>query len=563
MSTITQQINRSLPWTPRLLKRQSLTLLASGMIALSLSPAPLLAQDQDSGSFWTQFVPSADTRLIFVSTSEGSDTNSGLTPDRPVKSLAKGYELLRDGFPDWMLLKRGDTWYESFPFWTKSGRAEDEKLVVGAYGDSGERPQVRPDPDSGGLRNHGEDLVQHVAFVGFHLEPHNRTVDDGATGISWMRQSNDILFEDLYIAGFSNNIGLQAWPADNLVQNLRLNGCVIVDAWSRNSHSQGLYADRIENLTIENCVFDHNGWNLDMGAQPTIFNHNVYIQHTTSNIYAYNNIFMHGAATGIQMRSGGELINNLFIANPISFHLGAPHGYDLGYGVNAIAKQNTILHGTSIQNTNNTPRSIGAYIYNSKVVEISDNIFAHNEIGYNGQAIIVQGSDNGDDAANINLSNNAFYAWRGPVQIVYEQTPSNDDRILMQGNRFFLDLISNGGNSNFNKKIVDVDEAVNYATFVNNDYRYYGMHNTPFRHGAIMSPEVWSTHEEPTAQLHVLPSIPDDLTISDYLAHIGHPGGIEEFANMARSLSRSNAIDNIRPDAVHAWYRDRLNELVD
>ncbi|MFG0246432.1 MAG: hypothetical protein ACF8MF_10345 [Phycisphaerales bacterium JB052] len=558
MATITRNTKRSrLNWTPRQLKRQALTLCACGVIAVSMSPSTALASGD--GSFWTQFTPSVDTRLIFVSSSEGSDSNSGLTPERPVKSLERAYELLRDGYPDWMLLKRGDVWTEGFPFWTKSGRAEDEKLVVGAYGEAAERPQIRPDGSSSVLGNHGEEIVEHVAFVGLHLEPMNRQQDEGAVGISWKRESNDILFEDLFVSGFTNNITLQAWPSDNLVQNLRLNGCVIVDSWNANGHSQGLFANLVSGLTIENCVFDHNGWSTESGAAPTIYNHNVYIQYSAENVRAYNNIFMRGAATGIQMRSGGELVNNLLIANPVGFHFGAPHGYDMGYGVDAVAKHNTILHGTSIQNSQGSPRSIGAYTYNSKNVTISENIFAHNEIGYNGQMIIAAGSDNGSDATNIDISNNFAYAWHGSIKVTLEQTPDDADLIQIRNNKFIFDLDSNNGNNNFNKSIINIGQDVDYVFTTDNTYAVYGMHSSPFKHGSSISTAEWQTQYEPTASFGELSQAPNALTISDYLESIGTPGDIEDFASMARSLSRSNVNGKISPTSVYSWYLENFN----
>ena len=51
--------------------------------------------------------PSPTARIIYVSSSEGNDLNSGLSPSAPVRTLEAGYDLLRDGQPDWMLLKRG------------------------------------------------------------------------------------------------------------------------------------------------------------------------------------------------------------------------------------------------------------------------------------------------------------------------------------------------------------------------------------------------------------------------------------------------------------------------
>src|SRR6266705_2770789 len=48
---------------------------------------------------WTVFTPSADTMAIYVSNSTGNDANNGLSATTPVKTIAKGYSLLRSGFP--------------------------------------------------------------------------------------------------------------------------------------------------------------------------------------------------------------------------------------------------------------------------------------------------------------------------------------------------------------------------------------------------------------------------------------------------------------------------------
>jgi hypothetical protein len=39
---------------------------------------------------WTIFTPSADTHIIYVSSSTGSDSNKGLSPNTAVATIAKG-----------------------------------------------------------------------------------------------------------------------------------------------------------------------------------------------------------------------------------------------------------------------------------------------------------------------------------------------------------------------------------------------------------------------------------------------------------------------------------------
>ena len=48
-------------------------------------------------------------------------------PSLQALTLARGYALLRTGYPDWLLLKAGDTWTKAFGAkWEKSGRSSTE-----------------------------------------------------------------------------------------------------------------------------------------------------------------------------------------------------------------------------------------------------------------------------------------------------------------------------------------------------------------------------------------------------------------------------------------------------
>src|SRR5439155_1209609 len=68
------------------------------------------------GSGWTTIVPTGHT--IYASSSTGSDSNDGLSPASAVQTLAKGRSLVRNGFGDALLLKRGDTFNTGLGFWT-------------------------------------------------------------------------------------------------------------------------------------------------------------------------------------------------------------------------------------------------------------------------------------------------------------------------------------------------------------------------------------------------------------------------------------------------------------
>jgi cysteine-rich repeat protein len=88
---------------------------------------------------WTVFHPSADSRIVYVSQSTGNDANDGLSASTPKKTVAAGAALIRNQYdypynatryPDWLLLKRGDSWNESLGGWSASGRSNTGKRIV-------------------------------------------------------------------------------------------------------------------------------------------------------------------------------------------------------------------------------------------------------------------------------------------------------------------------------------------------------------------------------------------------------------------------------------------------
>ena len=77
-------------------------------------------------------MPTGESRVIYVSSSSGSDANNGLTEQTAKRTIAAGYAELRNGRGDWLLLKRGDTFAGTLGHWMKSGRSAAEPMVVGS-----------------------------------------------------------------------------------------------------------------------------------------------------------------------------------------------------------------------------------------------------------------------------------------------------------------------------------------------------------------------------------------------------------------------------------------------
>jgi hypothetical protein len=512
-----------------------------GVMGLSGS-SPAMAGSQDGGTFWTQFTPSPDTRLIFVSNSEGSDSNSGLTPATPVKSLARGYALLRDGHPDWMLLKRGDVWQEAFPFWERSGRSASELLVVGAYGEGGRRPQIRP-VNAAALGNHGSGLVSHVAFVGLHMEPWNRADDQSPSGIVWRRRSENILFEDLYVAGFKDNFILQRGGDVAPIEDIRVNGCVSVNAWNLGGHAQGFFAKEVDGLVIENSVFVSNGFNQDRGAYPTIFNHNIYIQHGTKNVTVRNNIIADASSHGIQLRPGGTIEGNLFLSNPLNVWISTTEGMDQTGIVNRVSR-NLVMYGRDL--SSNHPRRYGIEAANLQSGTVEDNIIFSSPDGSNGHPLVIS-PDRG--IRNVTVRNNSLVGWNGSVVFNTPSSTSYAQNIEFSGNRIMR--VAADGSDPLVNLFSDFGGSVEVE---GNSYHVAGSLSTPFRVGStVLNSSGWIDSVEPDASFQPVSSGLPDLRMERYMASVGRQGGLAEFLEAARGQSRQTFSADLTPASVYAW----------
>jgi hypothetical protein len=386
----------------------ALFILAVSTPVQAQTAAPATKIDADG---WTTFTPSADTRIVYVSNSTGSDIYAGSAEDKPVKTIAKGISRLRNGYPDWLLLKRGDTWYESIGWPNLSGRSASNPILLSSYG-TGPRPVIKSGGKSGFAATGGRGVkaINNISLVGLDFYAQTRDPNSpefagaaGATGISWIINAANILIEDCVVRYYRNNIVMGESSLGLTLSNVSLRRNIIVDAYSTDSHSQGLYADGINMLMLEGNLFDHNGWNASVrGAEPTIFNHNIYIQTTNGPATLIRNISANASSHGAQVRSGGTITDNLFVHNPIGLLVG---------GSASTVNNNVITEGGDISPAD--PRGFGIDI-DATVggsVMVLNNIIANEASGSRyGHGIHLTQSTNGVTAIN-----NLTYHWDHPI----------------------------------------------------------------------------------------------------------------------------------------------------
>ncbi len=264
---------------------------------------------------WTDFGASSDTRVIYVSSSTGSDNNDGLTPETALKTVDKGKAMMRDNHPDWLLFKRGDSFGGLGSFTGFSGRSDQEMMLVSTYGE-GDRPVF----DSGVAHNitaSGQDTTEHIAFVGLSLVATGRMqdTDSGASGVRFTGNVDNVLLEDLEVAGFKDGMVFQKlWDS---ITDISVRRSQVHHNFSSGGHSQGMFAKDVNGLFVEENLFDSNGWNEELGIEPTKFNHGLYIQHGTDGFELIGNIISRNSSHGVQARNGGVIENNLIVDNAV------------------------------------------------------------------------------------------------------------------------------------------------------------------------------------------------------------------------------------------------------
>ena len=434
--------------------------------------------------------PPAEPIVIHVSSSTGVDGQDGRSPETAVKSIRRGQALLRNGEADRLLLKRGDTFEEIFGNWNKSGATPDEPLVIGAYGE-GPRPKVVARDTIFNIYGN-QPLLHDVLITGLHFVAAGRNPDGvdydpaapGTNAIRIIRPVHRMTIDDCRFEFYSGNLILTG-DANRRLQEITVRRCVVVDSYSTAGpfSGQGLYADKVDGLTIDQCVFDHNGWNEKVpGAVANIYRHNIYISSDTTDVRVTGNVIARGASHGVQLRSGGVCEGNLFVENAINAFMA---------GEDAVFRGNVIVGGRDIDEKN--PRGMGIMMSAGKGL-IEDNLIIHKHSSTaTGGAINVEVRKwTPPTGVHVEIKNNIVYDWAGNglevTQPVKSLTFSNNDLQRILGR---------------NRKVITIKKPVDVAVFSGNRY---DAHDPPRDKWfstieGFVSPQEWMTKTRDDSRL--------------------------------------------------------------
>jgi len=167
----------------------------------------------------------------------------------PVESISRAYRLVRSGYADWVLFKRGDVWGEDFEpdlgneeynwrlRWYKDGYSLEESMVISSYGANTARPKW----NRGSLSIRGHNVIVSDLHAGF--------IGGGSGSINTLIEGCAMSGPESYgTASGSNGIELRR-------------NAIYENYYEHNDgHSQGIYTNHGSNYYFEENIFDSNGW---------------------------------------------------------------------------------------------------------------------------------------------------------------------------------------------------------------------------------------------------------------------------------------------------------------
>jgi hypothetical protein len=514
----------------------------------SLSEFFLVAVDNG----WTKLEPSPESRRVHVSSSSGDDFKDGLSERTPKRTLAAAIALLRHGEPDWLLLKRGDTWTESLGHWKRSGRSAEAPMVITSYGESGARPKLLTGVENGLMTLYAGDSpasIDHLAIVGLHMHAHTYVGGATPSAVSWLIASRGLTIEDCFFEGYEVNIRIGAF--DGRKRNVRIRRNVLVDAFATSGTvGHGMYVDDCDHLVIEQNVFDRNGWNPAVPeAKPSLYRHGIYLQGGSigsTNVLVRGNILANSASHGIQMRAGGVALDNLFLRNSIALQLGGGDEPHPG-GVLAIAHRNVVLGGKDIDAEN--PRGWGVLAENVGAATLSENFIVQRSEGGFAVPLSLAGDALGVGVRNVWVRDNVIHGWGGSIH--FSGDAAQFGPLWLERNRFH--------NALTDEALIQHRDRASLATVSSRDNRFFSRAPAGQWFGAggqTHSFEQWARLVgDSGSSAAEWADASAARTIASYQKHLGETATLDAFLQGARSQSRQDWKARYTAEAVNEFIR--------
>jgi len=270
-----------------------------------------------------------------------------------------------EGVSHWLLLERDGTYSGSELL--RKGRVGESPLhpiLVAAWG-TGAKPIITERPSI----TYGTEPTDNLAFSGLQFD----------AGFSLKSQGSNVL-----LAGCDILNDELTFDSGNYYR-ITVFDCKLLDSWRdvptkgkdnwldayKDDRVSAMHPDDHWGLYLKDCIVDHGGWNATYaqdatynaglnGQPPTVYSHGVYLSARGAFVTMDGCIVTRAANSGAQWRTGGHMMNSVYIDNNIGFQLGGPDQTNWG-GFNCNldnlvtqAGHKTINIGTNTQNNNFT-----------------------------------------------------------------------------------------------------------------------------------------------------------------------------------------------------------------
>lgn len=334
---------------------------------------------------WTDFPPQPGARIVHVSSSLGDDTSPG-TEAQPKRTLAAGMALIRNGNPDWLLLRRGDTWQipSEFRFERTGPTSGPGWMRFGAYGDLNDPRPVLDAVDRGfvtltpGFRSSMQ--VTNVALTDLHILASNRLANSATAtstnyglnffAVEWQGTGfafSNILVENVRITGFRGGI-----QSGSDCTNLAIRRCIFDDIFEHSSGGANGILWTPTNAVLEDNVF-YRIQSPDTPGVPAnpVSSHSVYGVASAVNVRARGNIVIK-AYDGMMLRHGGDWLRNVSAHCQVGGVIGQAWGVTpTPGGVVCNMQDSLVLNITSLP----------LYLGNTRSGEVRRNMFVRDQDG--------------------------------------------------------------------------------------------------------------------------------------------------------------------------------------
>lgn len=509
---------------------------------------------------FTTFEIGPDSRAVYVS-SQGSDERLGQTPKMAVRTLARAAELVRDGYHDFILLRRGDTWRDEQLGRFKSGRDGAHPLVIASYGASKERPVILVRDD---FLDHAGKPRSFVALLDLHLEIYTQDPKDPAfTGkssnlVSYIGGGAHLLIEGCRLHYGELVIGSPAFPVYESVEIRRntidhvyhVGTCKAGDPNGDPAYRpSGMYSSHVDHLLVEENTFDHNGWSEEVEAAcATIYNHNIYLN--AHHLVIRGNIFLRPSSVHAKLRSDVPdgmtdilVEDNFFAEGEVGVSIGG-NTFEKRRFVNSIIRRN-VFYG--IGSTRPTGRNLawGIWVQGVDGLVVSDNMFLRQDApGVENS----YGIELSHSARNVDIAHNLFF--RVQTASVSVKRKGEREKITVRDNLFINDGVRGA-------VVSHMDGFENYQYSGN---RYVGGHgdklfSTP-RGPAHF--EGWVRQSgEANGRMIPMPTLKDtSRDLSSYAQTLGVGPTLGDYAAALSSMGRLNWRPQLLAPALNAYIQD-------